>query len=65
MRDQRHYEPRSPEDLTAEFPSWEVWRGVNQLWYARLLKSSPPVVVRGEDLTDLRDQVIAWIWRQA
>jgi hypothetical protein len=40
-----------------EFPRWHVWRGVSGLLYARWLRSSPPVVVRGEDAVDLRDQI--------
>lgn len=35
VTDQRHYEPRSPEALEAEFPGWHVSRGVNMLWYTR------------------------------
>ena len=41
----------------AELPYWHVWRGVSGLLYARRLNSSPPVVVRGEDVVDLRDQI--------
>ena len=41
----------------AELPGWHVWRGINGLVYARLLNSSPPLVVRGEDAVDLRDQI--------
>lgn len=41
----------------AELPHWYVWRGVSGLLYARWLNSSPPVVVRGEDVVDLRDQI--------
>ncbi len=41
----------------SELPGWHAWRGVNGLVYARLLKSSPPIVVRGEDAVDLRDQI--------
>jgi hypothetical protein len=40
-----------------ELPYWHVWRGVSGLLYARRLNSSPPVVVRGEDVVDLRDQI--------
>ena len=40
-----------------EFPQWHVWRGVCGLVYARWLRASPPVVVRGEDAVDLRDQI--------
>ena len=43
--------------LVRRFPRWEAWKGVSGLWYARWLRSSPPVVVRGEDLTDLADQI--------
>ena len=38
-----------------EFPHWHVWRGVAGLLYARRPKSSPPKVVRGRDLTTLRE----------
>jgi hypothetical protein len=62
--DQRHYEPRSAEELMTEFPGWHVWEGVNSLFYARRPRTSPPVVVGpGEDLMDLRDQIIIWIRR--
>jgi hypothetical protein len=59
--------PRAPrtihEDVpdwwphAAEFPRWHVWRGVCGLVYARRPRTSPPVVVRGKDATDLRDQI--------
>jgi hypothetical protein len=41
-----------------EFPHWHVWRGVAGLLYARRPRSSPPKVVRGKDLTTLRDRII-------
>jgi hypothetical protein len=41
----------------AELPRWHVWRGVSGLVYGRLLHSSPPLVVRGEDAADLRDAI--------
>ena len=41
----------------AEFPRWHVWRGVCGLLYARRPRTSPPVVVRGEDTEDLRAQM--------
>jgi hypothetical protein len=46
-----------------EFPGWEVWRGVDRLYYAGLRDASPPVRVRGEDAVDLRDQIRAVILR--
>jgi hypothetical protein len=42
-----------------EFPHWHVWRGVAGLLYARRPRSSPPKVVRGKDLTTLRERIIA------
>ena len=36
---------------------WYVWRGISGLVYARKIGSSPPLVVRGEDAIDLRDQI--------
>jgi hypothetical protein len=41
----------------AELPEWHVWRGISGLVYARWRNASPPVVVRGEDAVDLRDQI--------
>jgi hypothetical protein len=46
-----------------EFPRWEVWRGVDRLYYASLRDADPPVRVRGEDAVDLRDQIRAVILR--
>jgi hypothetical protein len=42
-----------------EFPHWHVWRGVAGLLYARRPRSSPPKVVRGKDLTTLRERIIS------
>ena len=41
----------------AEFPHWYVWQGVSGLLYARRPRTTPPVVVRGEDAVDLRNQM--------
>jgi hypothetical protein len=45
------------EPYAAEFPQWQAWRGVSGLLYARKLDTTPPVVVRGEDAVDLRDEI--------
>jgi hypothetical protein len=55
----------SQASLEREFPGWHIWTGINGLKYARRLKSSPPAVVRGEDWTDLRDQVRGHLGRTA
>jgi hypothetical protein len=45
------------ESLAAEFPAWEAWQGIDRLWHARIRGATPPVMVHGEDLVDLRDQI--------
>ena len=55
IHDRRHYEPRSARELMTEFLGWVVVRGTDQLWYAK-----GPSVLKGEDLLDLRDQLIKW-----
>jgi hypothetical protein len=49
--------------FAAGYPHWEVWQGVDFLYYGRLRNSSPPIVVRGEDPEDLRDVIRAAIVR--
>jgi hypothetical protein len=41
-----------------EFPYWYVWRGVAGHYYARVPRSSPPIVVRAMTPEDLRDEVM-------
>lgn len=48
------------EDVQSEYPAWHCWRGIAGLLYARKPLTSPPVVIRGEDATDLRDQIRGW-----
>ncbi len=57
--DQSTAEP-TLDDVQAEFPRWHCWRGIAGLVYARRPLTSPPVVVRGEDPMDLRDQIRGW-----
>ena len=40
-----------------EFPCWHIWRGISGLAYARLSRSSPPIVVRAEGATELRNKI--------
>jgi len=46
--------------IAAEFPAWEAWQGIDRLWHARIRGATPPVMVHGEDLVDLRDQIIRY-----
>jgi hypothetical protein len=43
------------ESLAAEFPGWEAFQGVDRWWHARVRGATPPVMVHGEDLMDLRE----------
>jgi len=43
--------------LEREFPGWQVFRGINHVCYARKLLASPENLIRGEDWTDLRDEL--------
>jgi len=43
--------------LEADCPGWHVWLGVSSLWYARRVLSSPPVIVRAANLTELREAI--------
>jgi hypothetical protein len=54
-----------PEALEAELPGWHAWRGVTGLFYARRVKSSPPIVLRAESLDDLYEQVRAHVSERA
>ena len=51
----------SREEFERQFPRWHTWEGIAGLWYASRRNCSPPVIVRGEDLTDLRDQIRRWL----
>lgn len=50
---------REVDGSEAELHAWHYWRGVSGLFYARRKLSSPPIVLRGETLEELRDQVAA------
>jgi hypothetical protein len=51
------------ESLAAEFPAWEAWQGIDCMWHARIKGAVPPVMVHGEDLVDLRDQIRGYLGR--
>jgi hypothetical protein len=49
------------QGLDHEMHAWHYWRGVSGLYYARRKLSSPPVVLRGKTLEELREQVAAHV----
>ena len=48
----------SAEAIEHEFPEWEIWQAIDGRFCARIRGAVPPVMVHGEDLVDLRDQVV-------
>jgi hypothetical protein len=49
--------------IAGEFPGWEAWQGIDRRWHARIRGAIPSVVVHGEDLIDLRDQIVRFLNR--
>jgi hypothetical protein len=49
--------------IAGEFPGWEAWQGIDRIWHARIRGATPPVMVHGADLVDLRDQIIRYLNR--
>jgi hypothetical protein len=49
--------------IAGEFPGWEAWQGIDRIWHARIRGATPPVMVHGSDLVDLRDQIIRYLNR--
>ena len=47
--------------IAGELPGWEAWQGIDRMWHARVRGATPPVMVHGEDLVDLRDQIIRYV----
>jgi hypothetical protein len=40
------------------FPGWHAWLGVNDMFYARFPKSSPPIVLVARSPEQLKDTII-------
>jgi hypothetical protein len=51
--------------LADQFPDWEAWVGIEGLWHARIVGATPPVMVRGESLDDLRDEIRKYLDKAA
>ena len=46
------------DSIEAEFPGWQPFRGVDRRWHARIRGAAAPVMIHGDDLVDLREQII-------
>ncbi len=44
-------------DVAQRWPRWEAWQGINLLWHARIKGATPPVMVHGEEVQDLMDEI--------
>jgi hypothetical protein len=51
-------EPRTADDVEAEFPDWEVWRGVDNRWHARIRGAEPLITVADDDLVGLKEEIV-------
>lgn len=55
----------TPDDharaISQEFPGWEAWQSLSGLWHARIVGSVPPVMVHGDTVCEIRDQIQAKI----
>jgi hypothetical protein len=47
--------PPKAQAIMDDYPAWAVWIGINSIWYARLLNSTPPVILREGTAEELRD----------
>lgn len=45
------------DELYRDHPAWMAWRGNDGLWYAMLRGDPQMTAIRGEDRTDLRDEI--------
>jgi hypothetical protein len=45
------------DDMRREFPRWHCWEGIAGRLYARLRKSSPPLVVGSATTLGLRERI--------
>jgi hypothetical protein len=55
---------REAAAIAAEFEGWQAWQGlVNQLWHARIVGASPPVMVHAESADGIREQIRQYVGR--
>ena len=47
-------------EIEREWPRWHTWKGIAGLLYARRNMTSPPVLVRDENATELLAQIRSW-----
>jgi hypothetical protein len=61
------YEPKSLDEIEREFTDFRAWLGTDQLVHAclRTSVSGPGSILTGEDLMDLRDEIIKFTRLQA
>jgi hypothetical protein len=53
----RHDGPDPLAALRGGFPRWQAWRGISGLFYARRLRTSPPVIIRAVTADELAAKI--------
>jgi hypothetical protein len=43
--------------IAQQFPGWGAWQSLDGRWHARIVGSTPPVMVHGESIDELLEQI--------
>jgi hypothetical protein len=46
------------DSIEREFRGWEIWRGTDNRWHARIRNAEPPVTVADDHLDGLREEIV-------
>ena len=46
------------DSIEREFLGWELWRGTDNRWHARIRNAEPPVTVADDHLDGLREEIV-------
>jgi len=48
---------RQIKAISAQFHGWEAWQSLDGQWHARVIGTTPPVMVHGASADDVREQI--------
>jgi hypothetical protein len=46
------------DSIERESPGWEIWRGTDNRWHARIRNAEPPVTAADDHLDGLREEIV-------
>jgi hypothetical protein len=46
--------------IARQFPGWEAWQSLDGRWHARIVGAIPPVMLHGESVDELVEQIRGW-----